>query len=253
MELRPRTIHALIIDGDYLKVNGDQPSMAAFDDPLNESQNVSFSQHYPCMESAKRRKTSVLSDKEFVFVLQSSFEAYANIYHLPEIIAARHKEPMVDMAAMEREYAAEVVEHNEIAKQSVDYDALAAELETNPDAFLDEMHNCPIFPIDIANQSYRELLMESIDIELKSEDLRRYRDDIKYYEVVKEMVGKAENDYFDDWFKQIPKYWLKWICISLKVTNQQIVPFWVINLIFYKWVYAHPKKSSAVIEEKFID
>lgn len=201
--LCPRSIYDLIIDGDYLEIIGDQPMETFEEEQLNESQEamVSFSQHYPFVEATKRHQTSDLSAEEYIGVLHTAFEAYLIIHHIPDIISAYQNKDVDEMALLELKYGAAVKKHEEMANQTVDYDELEAELRANPNSFRENAHNCPIFSFDVINQKYKQDLIHMINIHLNIDDIRRYREDIKYHDEIKNIVPQAKNGFFSNWFK----------------------------------------------------
>lgn len=196
VELTPREIYNLIKSGQWSTMNEDAPEASQpFDTPSI------FSQNFPCMEVKSRKASSSFSAKEYVELLQTAFEAYVNSYHLKELIDAyKAKNPRNGPMSFPR--SGRTLSPKEATP--VDYDAMEVELWDNPNAFDDCDNDDPIYTNDIIDNN----LIPAIDISLSARDLEQYRADIKYYDLIKELIKGATNTYFKNWFKNdvIPNF-----------------------------------------------
>lgn len=187
IEVTPREIYDLITTGNWLTMEEDTPEASQpFASPCGM-----FSQNFPCMEEKKRKSASGLDAKEYIEVLQTAFEAYLNTYHINELIESYKMNLPVDQVSIKKPS-----KKSDLNKPD-DYEALEWELSLDPDTFDDIDNDDPIYPNDIINKN----LMPAIDISLSSRDVEQYRSDIKYYDLIKELVANAKNDYFKNWFK----------------------------------------------------
>lgn len=194
IELRLRNIYDLIKEGDCLSISAEAA--------LDESQDMamSFTQHYPCVTSVKRKACSGISDIEYIGLLRTAFKTYVKIYHINEINLRLKKGPTLDVDLMEHTRDVEREELRAMAKKPTNWEAMESQLEANPSYIMERTKNWTLFPFVKTNWDLKRQLIDNIDMQLDREDIQRYRDDIKYHDVIKMMLTKANHPLLSDWF-----------------------------------------------------
>lgn len=214
IELMPRTINDIIVDGNYLRLTND----ALSDEPFNDSvENVSFSQHYPCVAPTKRRAISRLSDKDYIEVLRIALHAHMRVYHLADIMEKGRA--LADQSISETNDGApnkcvdqcigpdKLLKRGERAGPHASNDGAALDgedlsLVAAVDSIYMAQRNC-VLPFDAINKKSKIQLFDGIRLECNAGDLLRCRDDIKYIDIIKKNIHAAANTHFGNWLESI--------------------------------------------------